>query len=244
MKSSQKGQSSVEFVIALGAIGAFLIGIPMVAKVGYARLLASQATDYAAWRVQTTSIRDAKVLSREVNDRYFGHTAAAVQSRSIINMGMSTLTNKHGESLVKTGGVAVTVNSSRDRRYEFGTRGLSPVSRSTGELRLNRQTLHQVSVEVPLHGVDVLDTLPKTFTIRKSMAVVSDQWSGQSPLHIRDQIRQTRTMYPYENGLGGISQSNMMRTVNTFSRIFGETQGRRTDLLDADVVPRDRVSRE
>jgi hypothetical protein len=36
----------------------------------------------------------------------------------------------------------------------------------------------------------------------------------------------------------------MMRAVNTFSKVFGETQGRRTDLLDADVVPRDRVSRE
>lgn len=242
MKMSQKGQSSVELVIALGAIGAFLIGIPMVAKVGYARLLASQATDYAAWRVQTTNIRDAKVLSREVNDRYFGHSAAMVQSRSIINMGMSTLTNKQGESLVKTGGVAVTVNSSRDRRYEFGSKNLSPISRATGELRLNRQTLHQVSIEVPLHGVDVLESLPKTFTIRKSMAVVSDQWSGQSALHIRDQIRQTRTMYPYENGLSGMSQSNMMGAVNRFSRVFGETQGRRTDLLDADIVPRDRVT--
>lgn len=242
MKMVQMGQSSVEFVIALGAIGAFLIGIPMVAKVGYARLLASQATDYAAWRVQTSNIRDAKVLSREVNDRYFGHSAAAVQSRSMINMGMSTLTNKQGESLVKTGGVSVTVTSSRDRRYEFGSKNLSPISRSTGELRLNRQTLHQVSIEVPLYGVDVLETLPKTFTIRKSMAVISDQWSGQSPLQIRDQIRQARTMYPYENGLGGISQSNMMRAVNTFSKVFGETQGRRTDLLDADIVPRDRVT--
>ena len=93
MKTKHQGQSLIEFAISVIVLVAFLLAIPIIAKIANANIMSIQALDYAAWRVREGNTDNDK-LTQEVSDRYFGETALIVDNEKINNQGVRLGTGK------------------------------------------------------------------------------------------------------------------------------------------------------
>lgn len=109
-KNNEQGQSLVEFVASVGVLLAFLIGIPIVAKIANANLMSVQALDYAAWRVREGNM-DNQRLTRETNDRYFGEKALVVDNEKIDNLGVRLGTGKDNQQIYQANTMSVSYTS-------------------------------------------------------------------------------------------------------------------------------------
>lgn len=206
----QGGQSMVEFVAGVVVFVAFLIGIPIVAKIANINIMSIQALDYAAWRVREGNTDDVKLTS-EVSDRYFGETALVVSDDKIAHAGARLGRGKDFEQIYQADTVSVMYTKKSDIPKVDNTlkdRYNLPLSDKAGEVVIN----------VPLENLDVLPEISSTMTISKSMYIDNQALTARDSIDIRQKLDSVdKTIIPYNSG----HQKNLYKnTINPLIRLL------------------------
>lgn len=204
--SDQNGQSIVEFVASIGVLVAFLIGIPIVAKIANINIMSIQALDYATWRVREGNT-DNNQLTQEVSDRYFGETALVVSGYKIENAGVRLGTGKNYEQIYQKDTVNVAyipkpnipkVDGVLKNQYKL------PLSDEAGEVVIN----------VPLENLDVLSEIPSSMTIKNSLYIDNQSLTARDGEEIKQRMGEIKeTIVPYNNGIQRKSYRILNNTV-------------------------------
>lgn len=192
--SDQNGQSLVEFVAIVGVLVAFLIGIPIIAKIANVNIMSIQALDYAAWRVREGNTNNNQ-LTQEVGDRYFGETALVVSGQKIENTGVTLGTGKNYEQIYQKDTVNVAyiskpnipkVDSLLKNQYRL------PLSDKAGEVVIN----------VPLENLDVLSEIPSSMTIKNSLYIDNQTLTARDSEEVKQRLGVIKSsIVPYNNGV-------------------------------------------
>lgn len=203
-QNTQKGQSMVEFAIAVSALLVFLVGIPIIAKIANVNVLSIQALDYAAWRVREGNTDNDK-LSSEINDRYFGETALIVDDEKIINTGARLGMGRDGQDIYEANSVRI------DYTKDTNGNGLSVLSRGAN-LPINDKK-GVVSITTPLQNLDVMPEIASNITINKSLYVDNQSLTALDGTDIQNHLKSmSSTMIPYNNGLQK-AQNNVANSI-------------------------------
>lgn len=189
----QSGQSIVELVASIGVLVAFLIGIPIIAKIANVNIMSIQALDYAAWRAREGN-HDNQQLTQEVSDRYFGETALVVSDQKIENTGARLGAGKHYEQIYQRDTVNVAyvqksdvpkIDSVLKDQYKF------PLSDKAGEVVIN----------VPLENLDVLPEITSSMTIKNSLYIDNQSLTALDGEEIKQRLEAIKpAVVPYNNG--------------------------------------------
>lgn len=235
--SDQNGQSIVEFVASVGVLVAFLIGIPIVAKIANINIMSIQALDYATWRVREGNT-DNNQLTQEVSDRYFGETALVVSGHKIENTGVRLGTGKNYEQIYQKDTVNVAyipkpnipkVDSVLKSQYKL------PLSDKAGEVVIN----------VPLENLDVLSEIPSSMTIKNSLYVDNESLTARDGEEIKQRIGEIKgTIVPYNNGIQRKSYHLLNNTViSTLNLIPILREHKLKDVsINESALPQDRLA--
>lgn len=204
--SDQNGQSIVEFVASIGVLVAFLIGIPIVAKIANVNIMSIQALDYATWRVREGNT-DNNQLTQEISDRYFGETALVVSGHKIENTGVKLGTGKNYEQIYQKDTVNVAYVPKSDIPKGDGilkNQYKLPLSDKAGEVIIN----------VPLENLDVLTEIPSSITIKNSLYIDNQSLTARDGEEIRQRMGEIKeTIVPYNNEIQRKSYRILNNTV-------------------------------
>lgn len=204
--SDQNGQSIVEFVASIGVLVAFLIGIPIVAKIANVNIMSIQALDYATWRVREGNT-DNNQLTQEISDRYFGETALVVSGHKIENTGVKLGTGKNYEQIYQKDTVNVAYVPKSDIPKGDGilkNQYKLPLSDKAGEVIIN----------VPLENLDVLLEIPSSITIKNSLYIDNQSLTARDGEEIRQRMGEIKeTIVPYNNEIQRKSYRILNNTV-------------------------------
>lgn len=204
--SDQNGQSIVEFVASIGVLVAFLIGIPIVAKIANVNIMSIQALDYATWRVREGNT-DNNQLTQEISDRYFGETALVVSGHKIENTGVKLGTGKNYEQIYQKDTVNVAYVPKSDIPKGDGilkNQYKLPLSDKAGEVIIN----------VPLKNLDVLPEIPSSITIKNSLYIDNQSLTARDGEEIRQRMGEIKeTIVPYNNEIQRKSYRILNNTV-------------------------------
>lgn len=204
--SDQNGQSIVEFVASIGVLVAFLIGIPIVAKIANVNIMSIQALDYATWRVREGNT-DNNQLTQEISDRYFGETALVVSGHKIENTGVKLGTGKNYEQIYQKDTVNVAYVPKSDIPKGDGilkNQYKLPLSDKAGEVIIN----------VPLENLDVLSEIPSSITIKNSLYIDNQSLTARDGEEIRQRMGEIKeTIVPYNNEIQRKSYRILNNTV-------------------------------
>ena len=210
MRKSHQGQSLIEFAISVMVLVAFLLAIPIIAKIANANIMSIQALDYAAWRVREGNTDNDK-LTQEVSDRYFGETALIVDNEKIFNQGVRLGTGKEGQQIYEPDTVSINYIANSDKIS--GVNGfLWSTVNDDYKLRLYDKK-GTVSINLPLQNLDVLPEITNSMTISKTLYIDSQTLAASDANHIQNQLNQANSMkiLPYNSGL----QKNTNKITNS-----------------------------
>lgn len=192
--SDQNGQSIVEFVASIGVLVAFLIGIPIVAKIANVNIMSIQALDYATWRVREGN-PDNNQLTQEVSDRYFGETALVVSGYKIENAGVRLGTGKNSEQIYQKDTVNIAYLPKSDIPKVDG------VLKNQYKLTLSDKA-GEVVINVPLENLDVLPEIPSSMTIKNSLYIDNQPLTARDGEEIKQIMGEIKEIIvPYNNGI-------------------------------------------
>lgn len=233
----QNGQSIVEFVASIGVLVAFLIGIPIIAKIANVNIMSIQALDYATWRVREGNT-DNNQLTQEVGDRYFGETALVVSGHKIENAGVRLGAGKNHEQIYQKDTVNVVyipkpnipkVDSVLKNQYKL------LLSDKAGEVVIN----------VPLENLDVLSEIPSSMTIKNSLYIDNQSLTARDGEEIKKRMEEIKeTIVPYNNGTQRRSYQILNDTVFNIlneTRILKEHKIKNISVNDS-ALPQDRLA--
>lgn len=185
MKSKQQGQSLIEFAISVMVLVAFLLAIPIIAKIANANIMSVQALDYAAWRVREGNTNNDK-LTQEVSDRYFGETALIVDNEKINNQGVRLGMGKSGEQIYEPD--TVSINYIPD---DSKSSGLTGRAWNTLDAQYKLPVYDKkgtVSINLPLQNLDVIPEITSSMTISKTLYVDSQTLAAKDGAEIKQKI--------------------------------------------------------
>lgn len=243
-KSDEQGQSLVEFVASVGVLLAFLIGIPLVAKIANANLMSIQALDYAAWRVRegnTTS----EQLTRETNDRYFGEKALVVDNEKIDNLGVRLGTGKDNQQIYQANTMSVSytpnpqiANNGNFKKLLNGFR--FPLDKKSGT----------VAIRVPLENLAIFKDeymadgkewkMADKLVITKSLYIDNQSLTAAGNQDIKNMVKDMPSVrVPYDNAQRE-SYEFFNKALSVMRRITGEEK---VSTIEADEnhIPKDRM---
>mgnify|MGYP000010422174 FL=1 len=185
MKSKHQGQSLIEFAISVIVLVAFLLAIPIIAKIANANIMSIQALDYAAWRVREGNTDNDK-LTQEVSDRYFGETALIVDNEKINNQGVRLGTGKSGEQIYEPD--TVSINYIPDNSKASGWYA-QPWNALDSQYKLPiYDKKGTVSINLPLQNLDVIPEITSSMTISKTLYVDSQTLAAKENSEITQKL--------------------------------------------------------
>lgn len=234
--SCQNGQSIVEFVASIGVLVAFLIGIPIVAKIANVNIMSIQALDYATWRVREGNT-DNNQLTQEVSDRYFGETALVVSGHKIENAGVRLGAGKNHEQIYQKDTVNVVyipkpnipkVDSVLKNQYKL------PLSDKAGEVVIN----------VPLENLDVLSEIPSSMTIKNSLYIDNQSLTARDGQEIRGRMgRVTGVIVPYNSSVRKTNDRAAKGMLNALNKLpIFNFHKIKSISIDDSALPQDRLA--
>lgn len=235
--SDQNGQSIVEFVASIGVLVAFLIGIPIVAKIANVNIMSIQALDYATWRVREGN-KDNNQLTQEISDRYFGETALVVSGHKIENAGVKLGTGKNYEQIYQKDTVNVAYVPKSDIPKGDGilkNQYKLPLSDKAGEVIIN----------VPLENLDVFPEIPSSITIKNSLYIDNQSLTARDGEEIRQRMGEIKeTIVPYNNEIQRKSYrilNNMVISALNLIPILREYKLKDVSISES-TLPKDRLA--
>ncbi len=164
--SKQSGQSVAEFVISIGVLSSLLLAIPLIGKLGFVKLNAQQAANYAAWRVNQGVGGDDGQLSNEIGQRFFSHTGADVLTGRNAECQDQADTDAAGNSMVAWRDVKATVLNPGEGAYgKFGTNSPQPMTGSVTASSVAPDKAPQIRFQAGGRGGDALGGFGKAFSL-------------------------------------------------------------------------------
>lgn len=195
-KSNEQGQSLVEFVASVGVLLAFLIGIPLVAKIANANLMSIQALDYAAWRVREGNTISER-LTQETNDRYFGEKALVVDNEKIDNLGVRLGTGKGNQQIYQ----ANTMSVSYTPNPQIANNGNFKKLLNGFDFPLDKKS-GTVAIRVPLENLAVFkdEDMADKLVITKSLYIDNQSLTAADNQDIKNMVKgMPSARVPYDN---------------------------------------------
>lgn len=230
--NNQTGQSVIEFAVCVTVLLAFLIGIPIVAKIANINIMSIQALDYAAWRVREGNT-DNKMLTTEIKDRYFGESALIVDNEQISNLGANLGRGKDGQKIYDRDGIVVQYHAEKSHnKIRFRNGYKFPLDDKSGK----------VSISVPLQNLDVLPEIVSNMTISNNLYIDNQSLTSLDDEHTKSSLRNmSSTIVPYNSKAQRLDAKIINSIMPLWSKITSEH-----NISDIDVseksIPKDRLA--
>ena len=264
VRSTQRGNAMVEFVLVPTALTPMFLLTPMLAKTADANLATAQAARYGAWE-QTIQHKDSDKLAVEINSRFYARPDMAIRT----SRGVVTSTDLHnpfwagagldGNLVNKKGNpLSVAVNeSSLGGKASVVEKVVNTLGNTIGaivpdsEWNLGGGGIYTVNVGLNISNARLTaedgqekncqsNDRENSTCMRQQSAILVDTWGARGPKQV---IRRVRSLLP-AGALQPLGDTvaiagkvlPMFQELKKLDEVFGEVK--------PDILPPDRYGKE
>lgn len=242
---SQRGQSTVEFVVLALVLVPLLLIVPLIGKYMDIAQTSAVASRYVAFEgdVRHSSSSDGwksdAELAQEIRRRFFSNSDAPIKTHDTagdFNAHRNTLWFDHrGAPLLPNFASNVGVSTQKDSLSQ-------PFGALAGAFNLPQDNLYTGRVTVNV--ADITDLKPFDsigLSMTRWTTVLVDPWAASSPAQVAEKIKGAGVLFPYQP-LETIAQPLAVLMSNPVLAILGaDTTPPVVGRVDPDLVPQDRV---
>lgn len=224
-----RGQALVEFVIGVMVVVLFLVLIPLLGKLLQVRLKVVEAANYVVWEQAKGVAEDDAGMGITIGSRFFSTQGTGIHSEWKQHAHHEGWRTNSGKFMVDGDAVKVLTNTTSDKCFRS-------VRQVTNALSLSTANLHSPTVAVKINHLDEYAWMPDSLIMTQQFSIIRDSWSSSSPQDVQFRVGRATVLHPYPKW-----QRPVMSAVNKFlSLIFGEPRIR-TNLVNPEIVPKDRL---